>query len=166
MTRQFHIWARWLVVLAFGLLVTGCGQGGQPRPGSGDSGQGSQPGAPPVASSTPTGPPAGPDAPVTGPAVQGGGPSGGPGVGGVVRDAGGRPVVGILVTPRSTDNPPQGVPEIAVTTDAQGRYHWPLPPGAYALTFTGEGYAPTTAPVVVKPGQVATLDVTLQRQGG
>jgi hypothetical protein len=50
-----------------------------------------------------------------------------------VRDTGGRLVRGALVVPRPADAGTPAVPEIAVHTDAAGRFSWPLPPGSYVL---------------------------------
>ncbi|MDQ2995506.1 MAG: carboxypeptidase regulatory-like domain-containing protein [Chloroflexota bacterium] len=83
---------------------------------------------------------------------------------GRITDAMGNPIAGVLVMPVSTVNPPQAVPEIAVLTDAQGRYTWNLSPGAYTFTLTREGYALASQPIVVKPDQPVKLDVTLQKQ--
>jgi hypothetical protein len=82
---------------------------------------------------------------------------------GRVIDAAGNPIAGILVMPASTANPPEAVPEIAVLTDAQGRYKWNLSPGPYTFTFTREGYAPAMQKIVVKPDQPVKLDLTLQK---
>ena len=54
-------------------------------------------------------------------------------VGGTVRDGAGRPVPGALVVPRPADPGTPGVPEIAVLSDAGGRFSWPLRPGSYEL---------------------------------
>lgn len=81
---------------------------------------------------------------------------------GRVVDAAGSPLAGVLVVPQSTDQPPQPVPEIAVQTGADGTYQWTLPPGSYTLLFNAQGFAPTTADVVIPDGQVVTADVTLQ----
>ncbi len=143
------------VVLLLGLLMVACG--GESSGAS--SGAGSQ-----DLSGSTASVPDGPDTPASGAPGQSGGLAGGAGVQGQVTDAAGRPLAGVLVTPQSTDNPPHGVPEIAVQTDDQGHYQWTLAPGQYTLTFAGEGYGPQTKAVVVNSGQSATLDVTLNQQ--
>lgn len=59
-------------------------------------------------------------------------PAAGP-VTGVVRDAAGRPVRGALVVPSPADANTPAVPEIAVLSDAGGRWVWTLRPGSYAV---------------------------------
>ncbi|MCG8347940.1 MAG: carboxypeptidase-like regulatory domain-containing protein [Chloroflexales bacterium] len=83
---------------------------------------------------------------------------------GQVSDKGGASLPGVLVTPRSTDAPPQAVPEIAITTDEDGRYQWVLPPGNYELTFTQNGYAPATVAVTVMADRPVTVDIILQHR--
>ena len=50
---------------------------------------------------------------------------------GTVRDAAGRPLPGALVVPRPTDPGTPGVPEIAILSDAGGRFSWPLRPVSF-----------------------------------
>jgi hypothetical protein len=52
---------------------------------------------------------------------------------GVVSDEG-RPAVGVVVLPKSLDEPSPPIPELAVATDASGRCSWRLWPGRYELT--------------------------------
>lgn len=76
---------------------------------------------------------------------------------------GAAPVVGAAVLPRSLDDPSQPIPELAVETDADGRYSWRLRPGRYELAVhEGEGEAVVTRPVTVTAGETATLDITLR----
>jgi hypothetical protein len=82
---------------------------------------------------------------------------------GRITDAAGNPIAGVLVMPASSAKPPEAVPEIAVLTDAQGRYTWHLSPGPYTFTVTHEGYAPATQQIVVKPDQPVKLDLALQK---
>jgi hypothetical protein len=138
------------------LLLAACAQtGSQPSSGAND------PNAP--VSNTDASVPPDPNQPVTGFPGQPGAPATGAAVEGRVTDAAGQPVAGVLVIPQSTDSPPQPIPEIAALTNEQGRYQWSLPPGAYTLTFSREGYASTSAPVTIVQGRSATLDVTLQQ---
>ncbi len=109
----------------------------------------------------------GPDAPVSGVPGQSGGRSQGSGgvVTGRVVDQAGRPVVDAVVMPQSNDTPPHPIPEIAVMTNADGRYQWSLPPGQYTFTVHHERYAVTTsARVTVTQGQATTLDITAQQR--
>lgn len=57
---------------------------------------------------------------------------------GVVQDASGKPVTGVMVAAVSTDMPARAVPELAVVTDPAGLFEWPLPPGRYRLEVTVE----------------------------
>jgi hypothetical protein len=78
--------------------------------------------------------------------------------------AAGQPVGGALVTPQSTDQPPQAVPELAVFTDEQGRYAWTLPPGGYRLHVVKDGFAPGSELVHVERNQATVVNVTLEPQ--
>ena len=69
---------------------------------------------------------------------------------GVVTSGAGRPVVGAAVLPKSLDEPSAPIPELAVTTDAAGRYSWRLRPGRYELTVR-EGQSSATQPVCRGP---------------
>ncbi len=145
------------VLLPLVLLLFGCGGTIPVQP----SGLGAD--APDGSMNAPTGL-NNPDMPVSGQEGQLGEPALSAGVQGQVTDAAGKPLPEVLVTPQSTDNPPQGVPELAVVTDNQGRYQWTLAPGAYTLTFTRDGYALATQAIVVKANQLATADIRLNPQ--
>lgn len=83
---------------------------------------------------------------------------------GVVHDGSGAPVGGVLVAAASLDVPAQAVPELAVVSDAAGRYAWPavLAPGRYALRAeTADG--PAVAELTVSPGTVVPLDLHVRR---
>ena len=79
---------------------------------------------------------------------------------GTVRDAAGRPLPGALVVPRPTDPGTPGVPEIAILSDAGGRFSWPLRPGSYELTAQLGERRSTAVAVEVKAGS-APPPVTL-----
>jgi hypothetical protein len=81
---------------------------------------------------------------------------------GTVADAAGRPVQGALVVPRPADDRTPAVPEIAVHTDSDGRFSWPLPPGAYELVAQlGERRsAPVAVVVTASPAQLR-VELTL-----
>jgi carboxypeptidase family protein len=85
------------------------------------------------------------------------------GVTGRVTSDTGEPVSGALMEPRSLDEPAPAVPELAVLSDAEGKYFWDLPAGRWALTAKAEGFRPASATVAVGDDAVATLDFTLQR---
>ncbi len=74
----------------------------------------------------------------------------------------GVPVVGALVEPRSLDDPSPPIPEIAVRTDKDGRFVWPLFAGSYEVTVVAEGCERATARVVVKAGRVAKVSFSLR----
>jgi hypothetical protein len=67
---------------------------------------------------------------------------------GAVHSMDGRPVVAVMVVATSLDEPPRAVPEVAVVTDGDGRFEWPLKPGRYRLKAT-------------TPAGSATRDVTV-----
>jgi hypothetical protein len=88
------------------------------------------------------------------------------GVSGVVLCRSGRPLRGVVVLVRSTGGSSPPIPDIANTTDADGRYHWSLPPGAYELTFVNEGTTIAKRDVVVPAaGRGATVDVVVEACG-
>jgi len=79
-----------------------------------------------------------------------------------------------MVEPTSLDNPPRPIPELAVMSDASGRYSWSLPPGRYSLVakavpgttkdlthLTVGRFAPVV--VVVTAGHTVTVDLPLSR---
>lgn len=96
---------RSVVLVAALLVLAGCGggQAGSPGPNAPVSGAGSPPAA--VVSR----------------------------VDGTVLDGAGRPVRGALVVPRPVGAGTPGVPEIAIVSDAAGRFTWSLLPGSYEL---------------------------------
>lgn len=80
---------------------------------------------------------------------------------GTVHTPDGKPVIGVMVTATSIDDPPRPVPELAVMTDDQGRYEWPLAHGRYRITveLPGTGNAAGEAEIPAPDGK--TLDLTL-----
>lgn len=80
----------------------------------------------------------------------------GEGVAGTVLDKRGAPVVGALVVPAPLDRTAGPVPELAVQTDANGRFAWPLGPGRYRIDAIFEGRTVASARVTVVRGHVAT----------
>lgn len=150
--RRHYLWLG--SVLLLGVFLAACGSGSMMP----SSNQGSNMQQKPLST------PGGADLSVNSQAGQGAIQGKGRTVQGRVSDAAGKPLVGVLVTPQSTDTPPKEVPEIAVRTDEQGQYVWTIAPGHYTMTFVQEGYATNTQAVEVVSTQPTTLDVTLQRQ--
>jgi len=68
----------------------------------------------------------------------------------------------VVAAPLDPGGPP--VPEIAIVSDANGRYQWPLRGGHYELTVVAEGYQRVSKNVAVSAGEVATLDFVLSRE--
>jgi hypothetical protein len=77
---------------------------------------------------------------------------------GVVTDAAGKPLAGVMVQAISLDKPPQPVPDIAVLTDDMGRYTWSLQPGKYELVAGG-----AKATVTVPAGAGVQADLKAQQ---
>ena len=75
----------------------------------------------------------------------------------------GYPVEGAFIQARSLGASGPPVPDIAILSDSQGRYSWPLLTGVYELSASAEGYETATGRVTVKPGQVVTLNFSLKR---
>lgn len=84
------------------------------------------------------------------------------GISGQVRLPSGQPLRKVVVLARSLDRSPPPIPDIAITTDENGRYFWKLPPGRYELTFVREGKRIATREVSV-PGDTrkTILNVTI-----
>ena len=82
------------------------------------------------------------------------------GVQGRITAADGKPVSGAMVVPLSLDADGPPIPEIAILSDADGRYTWPLRPGRYQLTVTTpESEDVARGEVEVVEGQVSELDL-------
>jgi hypothetical protein len=104
------------------------------------------------------------DSPVTTPGRANGGPSAiSEGVTGRIADAGGGPIAGALVQPKSLDENARAIPEIAIVSDGEGRYVWRLFAGRYELAVSAAGYNAAAAQVTVNAGQVTIQDFTLER---
>lgn len=73
------------------------------------------------------------------------------------------PLMGGVILPKSVDDPPRRVPEIAAVTDRDGRYQWRLLPGDYTISAVADGYKTTTKPVTVEAQHVTTLNFRLRR---
>lgn len=81
---------------------------------------------------------------------------------GTVTDSGGRPVPTVMMTASSLASPPLPVPELAVVTDAAGRYAWfGLAPGRYVVS-SGRGATSASSEVTVVSGRATTVDLVLR----
>lgn len=81
------------------------------------------------------------------------------GIKGRLLQSGNRPVARAVIAARSLDRPARPIPEIAITTNDDGRFQWPLRPGTYRLTAMLDGRQIATATVTVEPGQVTTIEM-------
>jgi hypothetical protein len=86
------------------------------------------------------------------------------GVTGRVTNDDGSAIAGATVLAASVDPNGPAVPEIAIVSDADGRYEWPLRAGRYELTVLAEGYERGSRVVEVKAREVARLDFRLARR--
>lgn len=84
------------------------------------------------------------------------------GAAGRVTSTDGSPIAGAFVQAESLDQPANLVPERVVSTEADGRYFWPLSPGRYRITVSAEGYQPGKAETAVQAGKATTLDFVLR----
>lgn len=84
------------------------------------------------------------------------------GVVGRVTAADGRPVWNAWIQARSLDRPSPPIPDIAVLTNTDGWYTWPLSPGTYELLVSAEGYQRATKRITVGASAAARLDFTLE----
>jgi hypothetical protein len=81
-----------------------------------------------------------------------------------VRAASGKPVSGVVVLAKSLDKPSPAIPDIAITTNAAGRYLWLLRPGNYELTFLLNGKKLATRRVTVSAQRTPqSLDVVTEQ---
>ena len=81
------------------------------------------------------------------------------GIVGTVTSASGEPVVGAFVQVAPVDEASGPIPEIAIFTDSNGHFAWPLRSGAYRITLLLDGRDIGGTQAVVKEGQVTTLVV-------
>src|SRR5262247_999115 len=93
------------------------------------------------------------DRPVTSGAPHGTGAGIPHGIIGRVAATDGRPIPNAWVRTSSLDRPSAPIPEIAILTDAGGRYMWPLPPGTYQVSVSAAGYRDATMRVMVGVGE-------------
>lgn len=86
------------------------------------------------------------------------------GVSGRITNDDGNAVEGAVVVAAPLDPGAPAVPEIAIVSDANGRYQWPLRAGRHELTVVAEGYQRVSKKVAVRAGEVTTLDFVLSRE--
>lgn len=84
------------------------------------------------------------------------------GIEGRVTAADGTPVAGVFVQAESLDEPAQRIPEMAITTNDDGHYLWPLSPGRYRITVSAEGHEPASQTATVESGRLTELSFTLK----
>jgi outer membrane lipoprotein-sorting protein len=84
------------------------------------------------------------------------------GIEGRVTAGDGKPISGVFVQAESLDEPAQRIPEMAITTDDDGHYLWPLSPGRYRISVSAEGYQPATQTATVEAGRLTTLSFSLK----
>jgi hypothetical protein len=75
----------------------------------------------------------------------------------------GRPVADAQIAAQSLDQPARPVPEIAILSDAQGRFVWRLRPGRYRLAAIVDGREVAAATMTVAPGRVTTVELSAAR---
>lgn len=73
------------------------------------------------------------------------------GIAGRLSTASGRPMAGVVVLVQSLGRPVP-IPDMANSTDQDGRFFWPLPAGRYRLSFVREGRTVAVRDVVVPGG--------------
>ena len=84
------------------------------------------------------------------------------GVAGVLTDASGSPIADARIVATSLDEPARPVPDIAILSDAAGRFAWPLAPGRYRLTaLLGEREVASTV-AEVTAGTVTAAQLTAE----
>jgi hypothetical protein len=83
------------------------------------------------------------------------------GVAGRVTHADGTPAPEITIGVRSLDVPSPSIPEIGIFTDPDGRYAWPLRPGAYELWPVSDDFAAVPGRADVRAGELSRLDFVL-----
>lgn len=86
------------------------------------------------------------------------------GVSGRVTAASGHPIAGARVHPQPVGDSSPAVPEMLIVTDEDGRYTWRLHPAEYEITVSAPGYRDSVKRVVVRAGEQAMLDFSLELQ--
>lgn len=95
---------------------------------------------------------------------QGGGTATAAGMRGVVRDAFGQGIRDAKIEIESRDQPPKGIPEIDFRTSGGGYYELSnLELGAYAITFSADGFTTKVVDIELDSVGYLDVDVTLER---
>jgi hypothetical protein len=82
-----------------------------------------------------------------------------------VKSASGEPLRDIVVLAKSLDKPAPAIPDIAIVTNAAGRYLWALPAGQYELTFIQDGRKFASRRVAVRQDKLTQLDILRVKRG-
>lgn len=85
------------------------------------------------------------------------------GIAGRVSRPGGLAVEGAVIVATSLDHPARPIPEIAILTDDDGRFEWPLRPGSYRLAALLGGQEIAAATATVHGRRVTSLDMVSGR---
>lgn len=85
------------------------------------------------------------------------------GIVGVITSVKGLPIEGAMIEVRSLDKFGPPIPEIAILSDQNGRYEWPLQPGRYKVSAFAQGYRTATQQVDVEAARLATADFALEQ---
>lgn len=70
----------------------------------------------------------------------------------------GRPIVNVRIQAKSLDKPSRPIPEIAIITNKEGRYKWPLIAGKYEISVSIDNRPSASQVVTVNPKQTTTLN--------
>ena len=82
------------------------------------------------------------------------------GITGRVSTATGQPIVDARITAQSLDHPARPIPDVAMLSDAQGVFTWPLPPGKYRISAISDEGEIASRPAIVTAGAVTTIDLS------
>jgi hypothetical protein len=104
-----------------------------------------------------------PDTPVSGQDMGGLYSEIGQGVKGRVTSPTGNPIRNTLIKAKSLDVPAKPVPEIAILTDSDGYYTWPLRPGDYEITVAIDRHEAASERVAVRLREITRLDFVVSK---
>lgn len=68
------------------------------------------------------------------------------------------------ITPTSLDHDSQPIPEIFITSNDEGFYHWPLLPGRYQITVKHNDFQAKTKEITLKEDHQVRLNFILSHQ--
>ena len=80
------------------------------------------------------------------------------GVIGLVTTMDGRPIIEAWIRAKSLDQPSNPIPEIAIITNEEGQYKWPLVAGRYEISVFIDNRQSASQVVTVNPRQTTTLN--------